>query len=86
MFGLTHIIKCPTYITCKSTTLTNYTLASALARIFQEGIMNVSYQNINPFIALGKLAELKLKMCTKLLNSVNLRITQLMLIKMLLRK
>ena len=41
------------------------------------------YQTTNSFIALEKLVELKLELCTKKLNPVPLEITRLILIKML---
>ena len=44
------------------------------------------YQNTNSFITLGKLVESKLEGWAKKSNSVHLRITWLMLIKMLWRK
>ena len=37
------------------------------------------YQNSNSIISQGKLVELKQELCTKRLNSVDLRITRLML-------
>ena len=84
MFGLSQIIKSPTRVTCSSTSLIDNILASLPDRIPQEGVNNnVGLSDTNSFIALGKLVELKLEVCTKKLNSIHLRITRLMLIKTL---
>ena len=80
MFGLTQIVKSPTRITCSSTSLIDLTLASLPDRISQEGVMNVGLSDHQFIIALVKLVEFKLEVCTKKSNSDHLRITWLMLI------
>ena len=75
IFGLIQI-ESPSHITCSSTSLIDHILAYAPERSSQEGVRNVGYQTTGSFIALRKLVELKLEMCTKKLNSIYLRIMQ----------
>ena len=76
MFGLSQIIKSPTRVTCSSTSLIDNILASLPDRIPQEGVNNnVGLSDTNSFIALGKLVELKLEVCTKKSNLVHLKVT-----------
>ena len=65
MFNLTQIIKSPTRIICSSTSLIDHILASLPERISY--FLNVS------FIALGKLVELKLEVCTKKIKFCSLK-------------
>ena len=80
-------------MSCNSTVLLDFIL-SILARISQQGVINKGFSEYQliiaigklvelKLIAIGKLAELKLKVYIKLLSSVNLRITQSLLIKIL---
>ena len=80
MFGLTQIIKSPTHITSSSISLIDHILPSLHTRSAKEGVMNVDLSD-HQLIALEKLAELKLEVCTKKSNSVYSKITWLMLIK-----
>ena len=54
MFGLTQIVKSATHITCSSTPLTDHILVTFPERDSQEVVINVGYQTMNSFIALGK--------------------------------
>ena len=65
MFGLTQIVEFPTRITCSSTSLIDHALASLPDRISQEGVMNVGLSDHQLIIALVKLVEFKLEVCTK---------------------
>lgn len=84
MSGLTQKTKSPTRITYSSTSLINHILGSAPTRISQVGVKSVGLSNhqLN-YCTLVKLVELKLEVCTKILHSIHLRITRLMVIKML---
>ena len=75
MFSLIQIIKFPTRMTCGNLSLTDHILARLPERISQEGEMNVglSDHQFNYFIAIGKLVQLKLEVCTKKLNSVHFK-------------
>ena len=42
MFGLKQMIKSPTYITCRNTSLIDHILASIPSQISQHGVINVS--------------------------------------------
>ena len=42
MFGLKQIIKSPTLMTCRNTSLTDHILANILSQISQHGAINVS--------------------------------------------
>ena len=42
MFGLKQIIKSPTRITCRNTSLIDHILASIPSRVSQHGVINVS--------------------------------------------
>ena len=64
MFGLTQIVKYPTRITFSSTSLIDHIFASFPERISQECVINVGLSD-HQLIALGKLVELKMKLCTK---------------------
>ena len=65
MFGLTQIIKSPTGITCRSTSLIDHILSSLSERICQEGVINVGLSDHHSLISLEKSIELKLELCTK---------------------
>ena len=73
MFGLTQIVKSPTRITFSSTSLIDHILASLPDRISQEGVMNVGLSD-HQLIYCTSRVELKLEVCTKKSNSVQLRI------------
>ena len=73
MFNLTQMIKSPTCITYRSTLLIDHILASLPDRISQEGVMNVGLSD-HQLIYCTSRVELKLEVCTKKSNSVQLRI------------
>ena len=73
MFGLTQIINSATRLTCSSASLIDHILASFHDRISQEGVMNVGLSD-HQLIYCTSRVELKLEVCTKKSNSVQLRI------------
>lgn len=76
IFGLTQMIKSPNRITCSSTSLIDHILASLPERIFQESVINVIYCHRK--ISRNKTGGVH----SKKLNSLYLRITRFMVIKM----
>ena len=85
MFGFTQLIKSPTRITCNSTSLIDHMLASLPNRISQEGEINVGLSDHQLIYCTRKISRVKTGGVHKS-NSVQLRITRLMLIKRLWKK
>ena len=83
MFGLTQIIKSPTGMACSSTSLIDHILANLPELISQEGVINVGLSDHQLIYCTRKISRIKAGGVHKKLNSVHLRITQLMLIKTL---
>ena len=73
------IRKCPIFITCSSTPLTDHILARVSARISQEAIIDLGLLYHQLTYCVGKISKIKIELGTKLSNSVHLRIKWLML-------
>ena len=58
-FGLTQIIKPPTRITCSSTSLIDYILASLPERVYQEGVRNVGLSDNQLIYLTRKISRIK---------------------------
>ena len=59
MFGLKQIIKSPTRITCKNTSLIDHILASIPSRISQHGVINVSVSDHQLIYCTRKINKIK---------------------------
>ena len=68
MFSLTQIIKCPTRITCSSTSLIDHILASLPDRISQEGVMNVGLSDHQLIYCIRKISRVKTRGVHKIIR------------------
>ena len=59
MFGLKQIIKSPTCITCRNTSLIDHSLASILSRVSQHGVINVSVSDHQLIYCTRKINKIK---------------------------
>ena len=59
MFGLKQIIKSPTRITCRNTSLIDHILASIPSQVSQHGVINVSVSDHQPIYCTRKINKIK---------------------------
>ena len=80
LFGLKQVIKCPTHVTCHSSSILDHVLASFSDRVSQSGVIDIGISDHQLYIAPGELQELRATAINKLL-SVLLKIIHLTFMK-----
>ena len=59
MRGLKRLIKCPTRVTCSTSTLIDHILASFTSRVSQKGVIDIGISNHQPIFSTHKTSRLK---------------------------
>ena len=54
MRGLKRLIKCPTRVTCSTSTLIDHILASFTSRVSQKGVIDIGISNHQPIFSTHK--------------------------------